>query len=71
MANSPPFLLWELAMSVLDCCDVSSAIDWMLDLLFPRDITKVEVHRTDLLQRAHFTQGEIIVRQGDIADCFY
>jgi hypothetical protein len=43
----------------------------MLDLLFPRDITKGEVHRTDLLQRAHITQGEIIVPRGDIAECFY
>ena len=52
-------------------CRVRVAMDWILDLLFPRDITKVEVHRTDVLQRAHFTQGEIIVRQGDVADCFY
>ncbi len=50
---------------------VRVAMDWMLDLLFPRDITKVEVHRTDVMQRAHFAQGEIIIRQGDVADCFY
>ncbi|HSC56490.1 MAG TPA: FAD-dependent oxidoreductase, partial [Nitrospira sp.] len=50
---------------------VRVAMDWMLDLLFPRDITKVEVHRTDVLQRAHFAQGEMIIRQGDVADCFY
>ena len=47
---------------------VRVAMDWMLDLLFPRDITKVEVHRTDVLQRAHFAQGEVIIRQGDVAD---
>ncbi len=52
-------------------CRVRVAMDWALDFLFPRDITKVEVHRTDVLPRAHFTQGEIIVREGDIADCFY
>jgi NADH dehydrogenase len=50
---------------------VRVAMDWMLDLLFPRDITKVEFHRTDVLQRAHFAQGEVIIRQGDVADCFY
>jgi NADH dehydrogenase len=50
---------------------VRVAMDWLLDLLFPRDITKVEVHRTDLLQRAHFAKGEVIIRQGDVADCFY
>ena len=50
---------------------VRVAMDWLLDLLFPRDITKVEVHRTDVLQRAHFAKGEVIIRQGDVADCFY
>jgi NADH:ubiquinone reductase (H+-translocating) len=50
---------------------VRVAMDWLLDLLFPRDITKVEVHRTDVLQRAHFAKGEIIFRQGDVSDCFY
>jgi CRP-like cAMP-binding protein len=50
---------------------VRVGFDWLLDLLFPRDITKVEVHRTDVLPRAHFTQGEVIVRQGETADCFY
>jgi NADH:ubiquinone reductase (H+-translocating) len=52
-------------------CRMRVGIDWMLDLLFPRDITKVEVHRTDVLPRAHFTQGEVIIRQGELADCFY
>ncbi len=52
-------------------CRARVAMDWMLDFLFPRDITKVEVHRTDVLQRAHFAQGEIIIRQGDAADGFY
>jgi NADH dehydrogenase len=52
-------------------CRVRVAIDWLLDVLFPRDITKIEVHRTDVLQRAHFSQGEIIIQQGDPADCFY
>jgi NADH dehydrogenase len=52
-------------------CRVRVAMDWLLDILFPRDITKIEVHRTDVLQRAHFSKGEIIIRQGDPADCFY
>jgi NADH dehydrogenase len=46
-------------------------IDWILDLLFPRDITKFDVQRTDRLQRAHFSCGEVIVQQGDEADGFY
>jgi len=51
-------------------CKVRVAIDWALDLLFPRDITKVEVHRTDVLPRAHFTGGKVIVRQGDLPIVF-
>ncbi|WP_455378938.1 FAD-dependent oxidoreductase [Petrachloros mirabilis] len=52
-------------------CRVRVAFDWLLDFLFPRDLTKVEVHRTDVLPRAHYTEGEVIVQQGDVADCFY
>ena len=52
-------------------CRVRVAFDWLLDVLFPRDITKVEIHRTDVLPRAHFTKGEVIVREGERAECFY
>ena len=52
-------------------CRVRVAFDWLLDFLFPRDITKIEVQRTDVLPRAHFTQGEVIIQQGELADCFY
>ena len=40
-------------------------------MLFPRDITKIEVQKTEQLKRAHFHQGEIIIRQGEIGDRFY
>lgn len=52
-------------------CKVRVGIDWLLELLFPRDITKIELHRTETLKRAHFSQGEVIVRQGEIGDRFY
>jgi NADH dehydrogenase len=52
-------------------CRVRVAVDWLLDVLFPRDITKIEVRRTDVLQRAHYSKGDVIIRQGDSADCFY
>ena len=50
---------------------VRVGLDWILDLLFPRDITKIEVQKTEQLKRAHFHQGEIIIRQGEIGDRFY
>lgn len=52
-------------------CKIRVAIDWGLELLFPRDITKIEVQRTESLSHAHFGQGEVIIRQGEIGDRFY
>ena len=52
-------------------CKVRVGIDWVLDLLFPRDITMMELRRTEQLARAHYRQGEPIVRQGEIGDQFY
>ena len=50
---------------------VRVGLDWILDVLFPRDITKIEVQKTEQLKRAHFHEGEIIIRQGEIGDRFY
>jgi len=36
-------------------CKVRVALDWMMELVFPRDITKVDVQRTEHLKHAHFT----------------
>ena len=52
-------------------CKVRVAIDWALDLLFPRDIAKIDLRRTEQLARAHFREGDVIVRQGEIGDHFY
>ena len=46
-------------------------IDWALDLFFPRDIAMLDVQRTELLGRAHYKKGEVMVRQGEIGDRFY
>lgn len=46
-------------------------IDWALDLIFPRDITKLAVERTERMRRAHFRTGDVIIRQGEIGDRFY
>ncbi|MEJ2231692.1 MAG: FAD-dependent oxidoreductase, partial [Nitrospirales bacterium] len=47
------------------------AIDWMFEMLFPRDITKMAVERTEQVNHAHFQQGDIIIQQGEIGDRFY
>ena len=52
-------------------CKVRVGIDWALDVLFPRDITKLDVQRTELLRQAHYRKGAVIIRQGEIGDRFY
>jgi len=52
-------------------CKIRVGIDWALDLFFPRDIAMIKVDRTKQLQRAHFREGENIIRQGEIGDKFY
>jgi NADH dehydrogenase len=47
------------------------AIDWMFEILFPRDITKMAVERTEQMNHAHFQQGDTIIQQGEIGDLFY
>ena len=52
-------------------CKIRVGIDWSLDLLFPPDISKLAVDRTDRLHRAHYREDDIIIKQGDIGDRFY
>lgn len=47
------------------------ALDWTLDLFFPRDITQLQVFRTDRLQVNHYEPGEIIVQKGQIGRELY
>lgn len=71
------FLAWLLWRAVYLAkvpglrCKVRVATDWALDLLFPRDIAKIDLRRTEQLARAHYREGDVIVRQGEIGDHFY
>ena len=47
------------------------ALDWTLDLFFPRNLVQLRVFRTEKVDRAHYEPGEVIVRQGEIGDRFY
>ncbi len=42
------------------------ALDWTLDLFFPRDITQLQVAQLDRLSVYHFEPGEFVVRAGDM-----
>ncbi|MSP92938.1 MAG: cyclic nucleotide-binding domain-containing protein [Myxococcales bacterium] len=50
---------------------VRVALDWTLDLFFPRDITQMQLFRTDRLQVNHYEVGEVIVQQGQVGRELY
>jgi NADH dehydrogenase len=52
-------------------CKVLVSLDWLLEALFPRDTTMIDVRRTEQLERAHFRPGDVIIRQGEVGDRFY
>ncbi|MDA0281779.1 MAG: FAD-dependent oxidoreductase [Planctomycetota bacterium] len=46
-------------------------IDWLLDLLLPRDITQVRIFQNQSIVQEHFHKGETIFDQGDYGDKLY
>jgi NADH dehydrogenase len=47
------------------------ALDWTLDLFFPRDITQLQVFRHEHLHVHHYEPGETIVSQGQVGRELY
>ncbi len=47
------------------------AIDWMFDLVFPRDIAQLVTRGSDRLGSRHYEPGQVVVREGDAADAFF
>lgn len=47
------------------------ALDWTLDLFFPRDITQLQVYRQERLQVNHYEPGEIIINEGELGRELY
>jgi NADH dehydrogenase len=50
---------------------VRVAMDWTLDLLFPRDIMQLKTLGTDRLGRQHYEPGQTICTEGDLGDAFF
>ena len=50
---------------------VKVLIDWNLALVFRRDIVQQDITRSEGTSRAHYDQGQIIFRQGDLGRSFY
>jgi NADH:quinone reductase (non-electrogenic) len=45
---------------------ISVALDWTLDLLFPRDIAQIHAAGTDRLRVDHYEPGDIIITRNEI-----
>jgi NADH dehydrogenase len=50
---------------------VRVALDWTLDLFFPRDITQMQQIRAEQLRIHHYEPGETIIHEGHIGREFY
>lgn len=74
VAGFPAWWLWRtvyLAKLPGLARKIRVGLDWTLDLLFGRDITQLPLARGERVGRAHYEAGDVIVRQGDVADLFY
>src|SRR6266699_1273602 len=50
---------------------VRVGLDWGLDLFFPRELSYINLERTQVINQAHYEPGDYIFRQGDVGDQFY
>jgi NADH dehydrogenase len=50
---------------------VRVGLDWGLDLLFPRELSYINLARTQVINQAHYEPGDFIIHQGDVGDQFY
>src|SRR5947209_4411024 len=50
---------------------VRVGLDWSLDLIVPRELSYVNLARTQVVNQAHYEAGDFIFHQGDVRDQFY
>ena len=50
---------------------VRVAADWTLDFILPRDIVRLQVEHSNMVQRLHFEAGQVVIREGDVGARFY
>jgi NADH:ubiquinone reductase (H+-translocating) len=50
---------------------VRVGLDWCLDLIFPRELSYINLSRTQVVNQAHYEPGDYIIHQGDVGDQFY
>lgn len=47
------------------------AVDWLLDIFLPRDITQVRIFKKDPVTQEHFQPGQMVFNSGDFGDKVY
>ncbi|GIV97503.1 MAG: hypothetical protein KatS3mg057_2160 [Herpetosiphonaceae bacterium] len=68
------WLMWRnIYLSKLPGWDrkVRVGLDWLLDLIFPRELSQISLGRTQVVNQAHYEAGDYVFRQGDVGDQFY
>lgn len=50
---------------------VRVGLDWTLDLVFPRELSYLNLSRTQVVNQAHYEPGDYVIHQGDVGDLFY
>ncbi|MEZ4320485.1 MAG: FAD-dependent oxidoreductase [Myxococcota bacterium] len=46
-------------------------VDWMFDLLFPRDICQLMAGTSDTIGSQHYEAGQVVVEEGETAEAFF
>jgi hypothetical protein len=68
------WLMWRnIYLSKLPGWDrkVRVALDWTLDLILPRELSYINLARTQMVNQVHYEPGDFIFHQGDVGDEFY
>jgi len=50
---------------------VRVGLGWALEIIFPRELSYINLSRTQVVNQAHYESGDYIFRQGDVGDQFY
>ncbi len=70
----PAWIVWRCVyLSKFPGLDrkIRIAMDWLLDLVLPRDITQIRIFKSEEIHQEHFHAGELVFRQGDFGNKFY
>lgn len=74
LSGLPAWLLWRgvyLSKMPTLVRKIQISLDWLWQLVFPRDIVQLNMWPTERFGRVHFEAGQFVFHQGESADKFY